>query len=77
MDGVICFFEDVVVGCYVVLVFYDFNENGKVDICVFGILKELWGVFNGVCFCMCVFKFEEVVFDFVEDEDKIVEVKVK
>lgn len=54
VNCVLCCFLDVIVGIYVIVVFYDLNNNKKMDMNFLGFLKEVWGVFGNVCLFMCV-----------------------
>ncbi|MDP4535120.1 DUF2141 domain-containing protein [Alkalimonas collagenimarina] len=56
-------FNDVVAGTYAVSVFYDVNDNGKLDTNLFGIPKEPTGVSNNVTGRNGPPKFEDASFE--------------
>lgn len=63
VEGKVIFvFENFFLGEYVVMVFYDENENGEFDIGFFGILKEKVGFLNNVCGRMGFVLYEKVKF---------------
>lgn len=66
--SVIFVYLDLLVGCYVLLVFYDVNNDVKFGINLVGIFIELYGFSCDVCGCFGLFVFDDVVIDVQGDQ---------
>jgi uncharacterized protein (DUF2141 family) len=72
-----CRFEGIPSGTYAAAVFHDENSNGRIDVNVFGIPTEAWGVSNNVRPKMRAPQFDEASFDLRNGDIVKLEVRVK
>jgi uncharacterized protein (DUF2141 family) len=67
--GVMIEIKDLPVGKYVVKVYQDENNNGKLDTGMFGIPKEPWGLSNNVKATFGPPKFEDMLFELKSNKE--------
>lgn len=75
--GAECRFERLPSGTYAVAVFHDENGNGRIDLNLFGIPTEAWGVSNNARPKRRPPRFDEASFELAEGETAKLEVNVK
>jgi uncharacterized protein (DUF2141 family) len=72
-----CRFAGLPMGTYAAAVFHDENDNGHVDLNVFGIPTEAWGVSNNIRPKMRAPRFDEAFFKLDDGEIVKLEVRIK